>query len=325
VSRFDGLDGTVHQPSLWIDVGVASSDSSGGLSFREPGVHWRTRLRPDPLVSPGPLRILPAPHGPHHSLTGDIRLLEAFRSDVLDNSRDVLVYVPPGYESAADIRYPVLYLHDGQNIFDGATSYVPGQEWRVDETVEALIHAGRIQPLIVVAVNHGVTERAEEFGPTRDAYRQHGGRADLYTSFLVDELKPFVDRTFRTLADARHAALGGSSMGGLVTLHVGLTRPDVFGTLVVMSPSLWWDRRAMLSRVDALPGKLPWRIWLDCGTAEGRDTVRNVRALRQLLLEKGWVGGDDLRYVEIKEAPHTEAAWGDRMESVLKFLAPPNA
>jgi predicted alpha/beta superfamily hydrolase len=251
-----------------------------------------------------------------------VRLLEGFASDVLANRRDVLVYLPPGYETETS-RYPVLYLHDGQNIFDGATAYVPGQEWGVDEAAERLIRARAIRPLIIVAIHHAVADRAEEFGPTRDPYRQHGGRADLYTRFVVDELKPFIDATYRTCPEPPWTAVGGSSMGGLVTLHMGLTRPETFGTLVVMSPSLWWDRRTMLGRISALPGRLPWRIWLDCGTAEGSDTVRNVRALRRLLLDRGWAGGHDLRYVEVKDGAHTEYAWGQRIESVLRFVAPP--
>ena len=131
------------------------------------------------------------------------------------------------------------------------------------------------------------SQRADEFAPTRDTHRHAGGQADAYTRFVVEELKPYVDRTFRTQPAAAQTALGGSSLGGLVTLHIGLAHPDVFGALAVLSPSLWWDRRAVLARVEALPGRLPWRIWLDVGTAEGRDTVRNTRALKGILQDEG--------------------------------------
>ena len=117
---------------------------------------------------------------------------------------------------------------------------------------------------------------------------------------MVEELKPYVDRTFRTHPAAAQTALGGSSLGGLVTLHIGLEHPDVFGALAVLSPSIWWDRRAVLARVEALPGRLPWRIWLDVGTAEGRDTLRNTRALKGILQEKGWRRGTDLHYLEAR-------------------------
>ncbi|HTV01298.1 MAG TPA: alpha/beta hydrolase-fold protein, partial [Luteitalea sp.] len=212
-------------------------------------------------VSSGPTRCIEAPRE-GRSLTGDIRLLEAFRSDILDNSRDVHVYLPPGYHDDEQRRFPVLYLHDGQNVFDVSTSFA-GVEWAVDETAERLVHAGRIAPLIIVAINHAGERRADEFAPTRDTHRHAGGDADRYARFLVDELKPYVDATFRTKPEASHTAIGGSSLGGLVTLHVGLTHPAVFGSLAVMSPSLWWDRRTVLTRVEELDARLPWRIWLD--------------------------------------------------------------
>lgn len=255
-------------------------------------------------------------------MTGHVQLLQAFRSEVLGNSRDVHVYLPPGYDEAPDRRFPVLYLHDGQNVFDGATAYVPGQEWLVDETAEALITAGRMRPLIIVGVDHAGPDRAHEFAPTRDLSREAGGRADAYGRFMLDELKPWVDETYRTDPTPVSTAIGGSSLGGLVTLHLGLTRPDEVGGLLVMSPSLWWDRRVLIDRYSALPGRLPWRIWLDCGTGEGRDTVRNVRALRSILMQKGWQGGSDLRYVEARDAPHSEAAWAARLPDALQFLFP---
>jgi predicted alpha/beta superfamily hydrolase len=284
----------------------------------------------DPPVGSVPVARLAVPTGPRQcvhaprdgrSLTGDIRLLEAFHSEALANSRDVQVYLPPGYEAEPDRRFPVLYLHDGQNVFDTSTSFA-GSEWGVDETAERLIHEGRVAPLIIVAINHAGSERADEFAPTRDVHRQAGGHASRYARFVVEELKPYVDSTFRTLTDARQTAIGGSSLGGLVTLHIGLEHPDLFGALAVLSPSIWWDRRAVLDRVERLPDRLPWRIWLDVGTAEGRDTVRNTRALRGVLLEKGWVAGRDLHYLEATDAPHSESAWADRVGPMLEFLFP---
>ena len=272
------------------------------------------------IVSPGPVRCVHAPRE-GRSFTGDIRLLEGFRSDALDNSRDVLVWLPPGYEHDATRRFPVLYLHDGQNLFDTSTSFA-GVEWGVDETAERLVHAGRVAPLIIVGINHAGVQRADEFAPTHDPHRQAGGHADRYARFVVDELKPYVDRTFRTQPEARHSAIGGSSLGGLVTLHIGLEHPDVFGGLAVLSPSIWWDRRAVLDRVERLSHRLPWRIWLDVGTSEGRDTVRNARALRGLLTQHGWRPDEDLQYLEAQDAPHSEAAWAARVEGILEFLFP---
>ena len=271
-------------------------------------------------VPSAPARCVPAPRA-GRSLTGDVRLLDAFRSVILGNYRDVLVYLPPGYEDEPGRRYPVLYLHDGQNVFDASTSFA-GVEWGVDETAERLIGEGRITPLIIVAINHAGAARADEFAPTRDLHRDAGGHADRYGRFIVEELKPYVDRKFRTRPEAKSTALGGSSMGGLVTLFMGLEHPRVFGGLAVLSPSIWWDRRALLTRVEALPGRLPWRLWLDVGTAEGRDTLRNTRALKGVLVGKGWTPGEDLHYLEARDAHHSEAAWAARVEGILEFLFP---
>jgi predicted alpha/beta superfamily hydrolase len=271
-------------------------------------------------VPPGPTHCVHAPRD-GRSLTGDIRLLAAFHSDALANSRDVLVYLPPGYEDDPGRRYPVLYLHDGQNLFDTSTSFA-GTEWGVDETAERLVHDRRIAPPIIVAINHAGAQRADEFAPTRDVHRHAGGHAHHYARFVVDELKPWVDRTFRTHHEARYTALGGSSLGGLVTLHIGLEYPEVFGALAVLSPSIWWDRRAVLERVESLSTRLPWRIWLDVGTAEGRDTVRNARALKGILQEKGWTAGTDFHYLEAHDAQHCESAWAERVAPLLEFLFP---
>ena len=274
-------------------------------------------------MPPGPIRCIHAPRD-GRSLTGDVRLVQAFHSDALGNARDVLVWLPPGYDDDDAGRHPVLYLHDGQNVFDATTSFA-GAEWAVDETADRLVREGRITPPIIVAIDHAGAQRADEFAPTHDPHRGAGGRADAYGRFLVGELKPYIDRTFRTRPEAAHTAVGGSSLGGLVTLCLGLEYPDVFGALTVLSPSIWWDRREVLARVDALATRLPWRIWLDVGTAEGRDTVRNARALKGVLEDKGWTPGVDLHYLEASDATHCESAWAARVESILLFLFPPTA
>ncbi len=275
-------------------------------------------------MAPGAVTFAHAPRE-GRTLTGDVRVVAGFRSHVLDNERDVHVWLPPDYEQNDPARrFPVLYLHDGQNVFDTSTSFA-GAEWGVDETAERLVHERRIVPPIIVAIDHAGERRADEFAPTRDPHRQAGGHADLYGRFLVEELKPYVDAAFRTHPDAPHTAVGGSSLGGLVTLHLGLQHPDVFGMLAVLSPSLWWDRRALLARVQALPERLPWRIWLDVGTAEGRDTLRNARALHAVLRRKGWVTGEDLHYREAPDAQHSESAWAARVPDLLEFLFPSGA
>ena len=252
----------------------------------------------------------------------ELRKHRAFQSQFLSDPRDLVVYVPPGYEQEGDRRYPVLYLHDGQNLFEGATAFVPGQDWRVSDTADAGIKAGRIEPLIIVGIYNTGKHRIHEYTPTRDRKHGAGGAAALYGHMLSEELKPFIDRTYRTLPDPVNTGLGGSSLGGLVTLYLGLMHPDVFGKLAVLSPSVWWDNRRILKLVGVVDPKPRLQIWLDIGTGEGGKHVMNARALRDELVKAGWILGADLIYAEIPEADHSETAWAQRVGPFLEYLFP---
>ncbi len=259
-----------------------------------------------------------------HTLTGNIKLHSGEQLGFLRFPRDVIVYLPPDYETALDRRYPVLYLHDGQNLFDAETAFA-GNEWGLDELAEEMIRNGHVQPLIIVGIYNAGAARMDEYTPVPDR-RGRGGRARSYGAMLVEDLKPFIDREYRTLPDAANTGLGGSSLGGLVTLYLGLQYPGLFGKLIVMSPSVWWANRAILKQVRKLRVKLTPKIWLDTGTCEGQspeDCVKNTAELCQALVGKGWRLGRDLAYVEDEGAGHDEKAWGFRMRQALAFLFPP--
>ena len=256
------------------------------------------------------------------TLTGEVRIHDKFHSRFLPSDRTVLVWLPPGYAEHPRQRYPVLYLHDGQNLFDAATSFI-GQEWRADETARSLIDAGKIEPILLVGIYNTGVERINEYTPTPDPKgRYGGGKADLYGRLIVEELKPFIDRTYRTKRGAKDTGLGGSSLGGLVSLYLGLKYPKVFGKLAVLSPAAWWDDGMIVREVDRLPKKPPLKVWLDIGAAEGEETVKMTRRLRDALLHKGWKPGKDLSYVEAPGAQHNEAAWAGRLGDILLFLFP---
>lgn len=261
---------------------------------------------------------------PEHTLTGDFRRHEKFRSRFLPSDHTILVYRPPGYKDDRTRRYPVLYMHDGQNVFDKVTS-ATGQEWCMDETAQRLIEAGAIEPLLIVGVYNAGEKRIDEYTPSPDARKNMGGKADGYARMLVQEIKPFIDRRYRTLRSAPNTGLGGSSLGGLLTMHLGLRFPTVFNRLAVLSPSIWWNERAIISEVDALQAKPPLRIWLDAGTNEGKDVLSDVRLLKDALLKKGWAEGQDLAYMEAEGGGHNEQSWAARVESVLRFLFPPRS
>lgn len=249
-----------------------------------------------------------------HTVVGHVQALPDFESKLLGNKRDVLVWLPPQYDLEPKRRFPVVYLHDGQNAFDAATSFAG--EWKADEAATALIGARRIEPIIMVAVPNAGAERANEYLWSRD--RNMGGRGNLYGRFLTDELKPFVDRTYRTKPGPQDTGLIGSSLGGLITLHLGLTRSDVFGRLGVVSPSVWWNGREILAQVKRVPA----RIWLDIGTDESASAEKDARDLRDVLVQKGWREGKDLAFYVDPGAKHNEAAWAGRIDSILTFLFP---
>jgi predicted alpha/beta superfamily hydrolase len=258
-----------------------------------------------------------------HTLAGRVERHPEFRSEALGGTRRVWVYLPPRYAFETERRYPVLYLQDGQNVFDGATAFIAGREWEVDEAAERLIARNEIEPLIVVAVDNGGERRMAEYTATRDRRVSAGGGADAYGRMVVDELKPWVDRTYRTRPGRESTAIGGSSLGALVSLYLGLGRPDVFGGIAAVSPSVWWDDAWVLRFVDGLAAKPVTRVWVDIGTREGDDAVPMTRRLRDALVRKGWREDVDLRYVEAEGARHEEPAWAARAPDILRFLFPP--
>src|SRR5262249_44323272 len=154
-----------------------------------------------------------------------------FHSKILNNDRRLIVWLPPGYNTRQQ-RYPVLYMHDGQNLFDDATSFLG--EWHADETATMLIEQKRIEPIIIVGVENTGTSRLDEYTPTEGedrtgaTTRRAGGRGELYAQFLIQEVKPFIDANYRTLPDREHTAVAGSSLGGLISLYLGYQHGDVF-------------------------------------------------------------------------------------------------
>lgn len=249
---------------------------------------------------------------------GRLRLHAHFPTSYLSTARDVIVYLPPGYDAAAE-RYPVFYLQDGQNLFDPASAF-GGEDWRADVTTDELISIGAIPPVLMVGVYNTGVRRISEYTPTRDAQNRKGGKGDRYARMLARELKPFIDAEYRTRRGAADTAVGGSSLGGLAAIEAGLLYPRVFGKVAAMSPSVWWGQRSILGIVRQFRGGARPRIWLDTGTQEGdrpQPVVEDARLLRDALVERGWREGDDLVYREYAGAGHNERAWGARFGEVL--------
>ena len=251
--------------------------------------------------------------GAAHGRPGTLELLPDVLSPQLKNERDLLVYLPPAHGEGGR-RFPVLYMHDGQNLFDPATSFAG--EWQVDETMAAASLQGL--DAIVVGVPNMREKRMNEYSPF-DGAEWGPGRGDAYLDFLAHTVKPLVDRRFRTLPDRRHTGVAGSSMGGLISLYAFFARAETFGFAAVMSPSLWLGDEAIFPVVEAAPFT-PGRIYLDIGRQEGERHVANVRRLRDLLAAKGYQEGVDLRWIEDEHGHHTESAWARRFRAALPYL-----
>lgn len=235
-------------------------------------------------------------------------------SPQLRNYRDLLVALPPGYDTETR-RYPVVYLHDGQNLFDPDTSHAG--DWGLGAVLASLAEGG--VEVIAVGIPNAGRHRVYEYGPFRDP-RLGGGGGDRYLDFLAESVKPLVDRSFRTDPRPEATAVAGSSMGGLISLYALYRHPEVFGAAGALSPSVWFADRAILRYVERWSAAARGRLYLDVGAGEGPGPVADVRALRDILVDSGRRLGDDLDYVEDEDGTHHEAAWGRRARRALPWL-----
>ncbi|MGC2021187.1 MAG: alpha/beta hydrolase-fold protein [Candidatus Sulfotelmatobacter sp.] len=260
--------------------------------------------------------------------TGDLRLHE-FRSRVFRNTRFLRVWLPPGYDDAENSgrHYPVLYLNDGQNLFETATSFT-GVEWQADEAADRLIREGAVPPMIIVGVDNAGKDRIREYMPHRSMHpmmlRVQGRH---YPDFLMKEVMPFVERAYRVAAGPENTGVGGSSLGALIALYTAMARPGVIGRLLVESPSLWASHRQSIKESRSVR-IWPERIYLGVGTAEAGSAERSqsvVDDVRELaaILRRAVLSEKRLRLVIKDGAGHNEAAWAERFPEALQFLFGP--
>ncbi|HTM17517.1 MAG TPA: alpha/beta hydrolase-fold protein [Terracidiphilus sp.] len=252
-----------------------------------------------------------------------LRLHKAFQSSYLPDDRDVIVYVPPGYDEEPERKYPVLYLHDGQNLFDGRTSFVKDRTWQVREHADAAIEAGEVEPLVIVGIYNTGDRRLSEYTHEYN-WQMGGGQADAYGQLVTRELLPWIANQYRVRQDRQNTGLGGSSLGGLVSLYLGLRYPAVFGKLAVLSPSVWWNHKSILGYLNEHAPQM-WerpRVWLDVGDNEGQKAVRDVEHLARRLKANGWKPGETMHFEKVHGGTHDEASWATRVRPMLRFLFP---
>lgn len=258
------------------------------------------------------------------SLSGNFRLHSQLGSQYVTHARDILVWLPPGYDSNSSQRYPVMYVHDGNNLFDRRTTF-GGVEWQLDENAGRLIQSQQMTPVILVGI-YNSPARMEEYTwyPDLIEGQNMGGKGQQYADFLVKELKPLIDKSYRTQSDKSHTGIMGSSLGGLISFYTARAYPNTFGQVGMISPSVWWkDEQAKLD-IGAFPKDV--KIWVDMGTQEGRNpeaTLKTAKDFVSGLEQAGFKHFNNLAFHIEEGADHSEAAWARRIERPLRFFYTP--
>lgn len=262
------------------------------------------------------------------TVVGNLKLHQ-IDSRALKQSRTIRVWLPPEYDTDTKTRYDVLYMHDGQNCFDRATSAF-GMEWEIDETLTKLIAEKRVPPLVVVGIDNGLANRLSEF--TYDADPQRGGgEGAVYAKFLLSEVKPFIEKHYRVQSGPRHTFVGGSSLGGLISLEIARRHPDIFGGVIAMSPAIWWNDQSLTQEIEHDVGGLAdTRIWIDMGSRESvsvsasgtasEQNQRFVQAARRLdaALTKHRI--EHRLTIDDQHAEHNETAWAKRFPLAITYI-----
>jgi predicted alpha/beta superfamily hydrolase len=255
-----------------------------------------------------------------HTLASNVQILsDSFRLPQLGGrARRVWLYLPPNYASARSKRYPVLYLQDGQNVFDEATAF--SGEWGVDETLNQSVAAGqRNAECIVVAIDNGGDHRLDEYSPWANAEYKKGGEGDQYTNFLALTLKPYIDAHYRTRPDAAHTAIAGSSMGGLIALYAGLKYPSLFGRVGVFSPAIWFAKDSILAYERRRPAPLASRFYFVAGPSESETMLPLMTEARNGLLARG-VKPSHLELKAPADGKHAEWFWRREFGPAYRWL-----
>jgi predicted alpha/beta superfamily hydrolase len=245
---------------------------------------------------------------------GKVTIVEKFASPQLHNTRSLRIFLPASYSENSAKRYPVLYMHDGQNLFDAKTAAY-GVEWRVDETVNRLVATGAMDEVIVVGIDN-TPDRILEYTPCCDA-KYGGGKLDAYGAFVVDTVKPYIDTTYRTLANKDNTAIMGSSLGALAAVGIAQRYPDLFSKAGAMSGSFWWNDKALVTK---LPSRVAVRFYLDAGTND--DGLLDTTRMRDALVQQGYQLNRDLLFYAADGATHNETSWAARVDKPLAWFFP---
>lgn len=317
-------------PLSW-DTGVSLSASGNVYTWSAPDLTGSLEVKPmlGDTWSRGPNYHVAAGQSidiyPHFTTTQGHyeRHYPSFTSTKLPSTRGLWVYVPPTYLENTESRFGVLYMHDGANLFDPSTAF-GGNEWKVDETLDAGAEDGSIREVIVVGIE-STAARIDELTPVPDP-DYGGGQGDEYLSMMTDEIKPLIDKDWRTNPGRDDTAIMGSSLGGLISAYAGVTHADVFSLVGEMSPSTWWDSTWLLGEVPTMTTEMtkPTRVYVDSGdSGDSNDDVTNTTALAAKYRDVGYVDNTTLLHVVQAGGQHNEVYWAERLPAALHFLLGP--
>lgn len=258
----------------------------------------------------------------------EIVFVKNFKSQILNNERDMAIYLPPDYKENIDKSYPVLYMHDGQNLFTGIEGG-SNDKWKVQETADKLILENKVEDIIIVGI-YNTPDRISEYTESYMDKYNAGGKGEDYSRFVASEVKPYIDSNFRTLKDRENTAIAGSSLGGLISFYIGWNYPEIFKKIGAISSSFWWDSNNMQKHIESYKGvKKDLSIWIDVGNAEENsdrnhngiiDMVDDARDMVYALNKKGFITHKDVMYYEATSGEHNEASWADRFDQVLLYM-----
>lgn len=241
---------------------------------------------------------------------------------VRDQAIPLDIYLPPSYSENTVKHYPVLYVHDGQNLFLPQDSF-KGESWEIHRAADRLIGLGEMAETIIVGIHHRYGRRLYDYTPSRDIHfgdSGAGGGAEEYGQILIESIKPFVESRYRVKTGPEHTGLMGASLGGLVSFFLGRNHPSIFGKIGCVSGSFWWNGRHMQKALADSKLYRPLKIYLDAGMFE--PSLKDVRAMYWSLLSSGYQPGKDVLFFEAPFHRHSERYWAERVHVPLRFLFP---
>lgn len=249
-------------------------------------------------------------------ITGTVVYHRGMKAEGLQD-RDVIVWLPPDYGTELDQRYPVLYMHDGQNLFDPRTSFI-GTDWQVDETADRMIRNDELPEFIIVGI-YNTSDRMYEYTP--------GPKGDAYLKFITEELKPFIDNEYRTLSDRDNTFVGGSSAGGIVSFMIVWEHPDVFSKAICMSPAFRspdgfnYQFNYITNVKESANAPDDVFFYIDNGGIDLEAQLQpGIDEMIAALKSRGFEQGVDFVFIKDDDAPHNEHAWAERMPEALRLL-----